>query len=73
MRPEQSLYIDITGYQLFVANTIEKWSVFSLKAELEPIFNVFNFCKPQKHKKCASFILLILLTKDGLNVRVLGS
>lgn len=26
------LYVDITGYQLFVVNTIEKWSGFSLEA-----------------------------------------
>lgn len=28
---------------------------FSLKAELEPIFNVFNFCKPQKYKEVCKF------------------
>lgn len=28
----QSSYIDITDYQLFIVNTIEKWNVFSLDA-----------------------------------------
>jgi hypothetical protein len=39
--------MDIVGYQLFVGNTVEKWSVFSLKPELKLNFNTFNFCKPR--------------------------
>lgn len=27
-RALQSQYIDIAGYQLFIVNTVEKWSIF---------------------------------------------
>ena len=43
----QFRYVDITDYQLFVVNAIEKWSDFSLKAKLKLNFNTFNFYKPQ--------------------------
>lgn len=31
VNPEQPEYVDVAGYQLFVADTIEKWSGFSLE------------------------------------------
>ena len=46
--PEQCMYVDIIGYQLFVVNTVEKWMCFLLAYGRKPRFNVFNLILQEK-------------------------